>query len=517
MSRLAILTAVALAAAALSSADAPKPAPRAEALDLLLLNGIEPARLELRVEIDGKSVPAVWDETFAKLLAFCDRDGNGALDKAEAGRAPSAFALRQALWGQFTPFAGDAPPFADLDRNGDGKVSGEELADFYRRAGLGGVLVGVGKPTATDQLTDALLKHLDANKDGKVDAAEWKGAADALRKLDANDDELVGPGELVEKLAYPGAIGAILVSAPPAAARPDPTLDALPFVVLPLRTGDTNWVAAVAARRERAKATPIPTDALAALRTSAPATAWQVRLGTREKDAAPLNEAGGKSPTSDRLALTAAGVRLELRADDGKLKEQTAAARKRFTVLFAECDTNADGSLDEKETGVPKAAPFKHISAIAGRTDGKLSEKELAAWLDLQEQVAKGHAMLSVLDHGQGLFEFLDADHDGSLSVRELRTAWDRLNAAGCVTDGALDRTKLPRQLLAAVSHGHPQTALGKPARGGPEWFKAMDRNGDGDVSRREFTGKADVFDKLDLDKDGLLSPDEAEKADAKK
>lgn len=41
---------------------------------------------------------------------------------------------------------------------------------------------------------------------------------------------------------------------------------------------------------------------------------------------------------------------------------------------------------------------------------------------------------------------------------------------------------------------------------------QAMDRNGDGDVSRREFTGAADLFDKLDGDEDGLLSAEEAEK-----
>jgi hypothetical protein len=44
-----------------------------------------------------------------------------------------------------------------------------------------------------------------------------------------------------------------------------------------------------------------------------------------------------------------------------------------------------------------------------------------------------------------------------------------------------------------------------------------MDRNGDGYVSRREFTGPADVFNRLDLDRDGLLSAEEADRADAKK
>ena len=91
------------------AADVQRASPRADALDLLIL-GDKLTRLELRVEIDGKLVPAVWDETFATMLAFHDRDGDGVLDKTEAGRLPSAFALRQVLWGQFVPFAGQAPP-----------------------------------------------------------------------------------------------------------------------------------------------------------------------------------------------------------------------------------------------------------------------------------------------------------------------------------------------------------------------------------------------------------------------
>ncbi|MBY0514784.1 MAG: hypothetical protein K2P78_12825, partial [Gemmataceae bacterium] len=259
-------------------------------------------------------------------------------------------------------------------------------------------------------------------------------------------------------------------------------------------------------------------DALAALRKEAPAATWNVNLGTRKADAVPLSAAGSKPPANARLQLAAEGVWLELRADDGKLGEQTAAARKRFTALFAECDADADGTLDGKELGTPKAGPFNQMAATADRDgDGKLTEKEFTAWLDLQEQMAKGHALLSVLDHGSGLFEFLDADHDGSLSVRELRAVWSRLTKAGCVTEKGFDRAKLPRHLLAAVSHGHPQAAIGKPVRTGPAWFLAMDRNGDGDVSAKEWVGDIDVFGKLDADGDGLLSVAEAEKATAKK
>jgi len=495
------------------AASAEKASPRADALDLLVL-GDKPVRLELRVEFDGKSVPAIWDETFAKLFSFHDRDDDGFLDKAEAGRLPSAFAIRQALWGTISPFTGAPPSFAELDLNAEGKVSCEELADFYRRAGLGGILVGVGKPTATEQLTDALFKHLDTNKDGKVDEAEWKAASTSLSKLDKNDDELVGPGELVEKTVYPGATGAILCSAPSPNTKPDSTTDALPFLVLPLSTGDTHWVSVVADRREKAKATVIKSDAIAALRQGDPAAAWNINLGARKKDVVLLEAVGRKPPANARLLLATDGVRLELRADEGKLKEQTVSARKRFTALFAECDANADGILDENELGTPKAELFEQMVATADRDgDGKLTEKEFTAWLDLQEQIAKGHVFLSVLDHGSGLYEFLDADHDGSLSVRELRAAWSRLNEPGCVTEKNFDRAKLPRQLLATVSHGHPQTIIGKPVRTGPAWFLAMDRNGDGDISIKEWVGDLNVFRKLDADGDGLVSAAEAEKA----
>jgi hypothetical protein len=42
-----------------------------------------------------------------------------------------------------------------------------------------------------------------------------------------------------------------------------------------------------------------------------------------------------------------------------------------------------------------------------------------------------------------------------------------------------------------------------------------MDRNGDGDISQREFLGSRADFLRLDTDGDGLISVDEAMRADA--
>jgi hypothetical protein len=53
-----------------------------------------------------------------------------------------------------------------------------------------------------------------------------------------------------------------------------------------------------------------------------------------------------------------------------------------------------------------------------------------------------------------------------------------------------------------------------RPRTAGPLWFRKMDRNRDGDVSRREFLGSDEEFARIDTDGDGLISLEEAIAAD---
>lgn len=485
--------------------------PRSETLDLLFDTGDTPLRLELRVEVDERTVPDIWDESFRQLTAYYDRDGDGALNAREATRLPAPFALRQLLWGQVAAGAEANPPFSELDLDADGRVAATEVADWYRRAGLGNTLVGVGRPPSTERLTESLLRLVDANHDGIADESEWKAIATTLAGIDANDDELIGPGELVARITYPGALGTLQLRPPAGVSIANSIADSLPFIVLPQRLDDRLWTAAVVARRKSAAAPQISAEQLASIRQAPPTATWHIRFATIDKGHPGLSVHGAERGSRPRLSWSCGNTRFELRQDAGRLDERIAGARDRLSVLLTECDANANRVLDGEELQAPAAAPLKALIESADRDDdGRLSRDELNAWLTLQEQIARGQILLTVLDHGAGLFEVLDADHDGALSLRELRTSWSRLQEADCVANGVFRQERLPRQLLTTVSHGLPISPLGRNTTVAPDWFTSMDRNGDGDISRREFSGGGAVFEKLDTDGDGLLSSEEA-------
>ena len=132
-----------------------------------------------------------------------------------------------------------------------------------------------------------------------------------------------------------------------------------------------------------------------------------------------------------------------------------------------------------------------------------------------------------------GLWDLLDRNRDGVLGLREVRNAPAVLASLDRNGDGVIDRDEVPGLFVLQLGVGQTDfrrlsgddlvtvDAEGRLAYvsgaegGGPLWFRKMDRNGDGDVSRREFLGPPEAFKKLDLDGDGLISREEAEKAEA--
>ena len=497
--------------------------------DLLLIDSEAIARLRVRVEVDGLSSDRVWDRAIHALFNYRDSDRDGKLSAVEAMRLPTPFNLRRLLWGNFAlpSVVGDGWQSADTDA--DEKLSEEELRAFYQREGVG-IQIGEASVPATASLNAALIQQLDRDGNGAISVAELRTAENRLAGRDLNEDELISPGELVRGINYPGASGASRIL-PLVAATKLPEFSGPAVLLLPADPGDTRWAKAlrshlaggdrlsVAQSRLAAKAfAALDTDGdgsmsvveLARWRERPANLAWVATFG---KDAITVPNAGDLSSKSVAQIenLSGEGLRISCRTDPGRLADLWAQARQRVVNLFDGADANQSGFLDEKSPFTQKDITLKALLSVADQnSDGKLTRAELDAWFSVSEELLRGQILITILNHGHGLFEYVDEDHDGALSVRELRAAISRLERAKCFRNGAIDFRKMPRTLQIAVSFGHPTTVLPKPHRQGPSWFLAMDQNGDGDISRKEWKSEPNSFGQWDLDHDGLLSEKEA-------
>jgi Ca2+-binding EF-hand superfamily protein len=574
------------AALAVLPAPAAAPAPAApaaddeDAQDVVFFSDTRPVLIRLHVRVDGKPYGAAWEAYVHELFNYLDRNGDGVLSKEETARAPSGRQFQRMRQEGYTAGLGGTAThatFGELDADEDEEVTYEEFRAYYRRSGAAGLqiyLSPAGRAATADPLTDTLFRLLDTNKDGRLSKDELDAAEKVLRPFDADDNELVSVGELMEgsgtnPYAFAGGgmmapqqrTGAndkgsfFLVTPDDSPNRLKSRLELADSVIKHydkdrngrLSRGEIGLDRDVFKELDTNKDGELDAVELMRLLRRPPDIEAVVRLGKIGAAESPTDTVapGGKPRelasavrpgTAGTLLITLGDSQIDLRrtdavtgATDEQLKAADDARRQQYVAQLKEADPQGRGYVELSDLRKPKFAQNPQLQMLfmaADRDgDGKLTEKEVEAWFDLQSKAVGSYVSLAVTENGRGLFDILDANRDGSLGLRELRTAWERLRPYDRDGDGCVSRAEIPRQFQLTLGLGQA-AAFARPVVGpgmgqptavtarGPVWFRKMDRNGDGDVSLREFLGTREEFEKIDTDHDGLISVEEAERYD---
>lgn len=433
--------------------------------------------------------------------------------------------------------------------------------------------LGQAEPVRGEELTAVIIALLDANGDGKLSREELAAAPGKFLSKDADDDEMVTPRELTPpgakkpqgylEIDETKASAAISFSPAPAADRSN----SLVIFVNPgesgaavakrllarygpkdkqvkkLRPSDIGLEAADFARLDADQDGSLDAEELAQFARRAPDIDLTVRLGSKPEGKpgveATSRVAGVKLEALDggAVKLTVGVTNVELRSGEANSQQFGGfnfRLRDQYVNQFKMADTDNNNYIDEKEAAAYPT--FRSIfKALDTDGDGMLYEKEMVAYLDrletLQKAIREGCVTVTLSDKGSGLFEQFDANRDGRLSVREMRAAPALLAKLDADKDGQLARTEVPRNFemrtrrgpagsgdfgsLVVVARASFSTPLPlRDAGPGPVWFRKMDVNKDGDLSRREFLGPDEQFKIADADGDGLISVKEAEAAE---
>jgi Ca2+-binding EF-hand superfamily protein len=524
-------------------ADSPKPA--SDAYYLLYLAPARPYWLRLHIRCDGKPVADLWESALDKLFANLDVNGDGFLDAFECRRVPHSVALNQVIQSGYPLLRSfNSPELKELDTNGDGKLSRAELGEYYRKANppLVRVQPQFNPDPYADNITRTIFNLLDSDRSGRLTQAKLQQAEKLLERFDADDDECLTVLELIPDLQVsrftpqpaknPTALLFFPAHAPPKdlaqkllaiydrdndyqLSRKEIALDDAAFAAL---DRDGNGQLDVPELADFF-AHGLPDLEVELNLDSAPG---RVSKMISRRESLPLRDS---SP--GRIVVMADRQLLSVGESSAPMLNRRGGAtrdsyRQGFTQLFLQAAAGKS-FVEEKDLSGPSVQTLKPYLALADRDgDGKLTMQEFTAFLELQFQFIDTPLSVAFFNLTPNWFVDLDTNRDGRLSRRELRDAWKTLSAKYPVVNGALERPNAKEEWNIAFSRGPmvPIPALSYispppppvPTRG-PLWFRKMDRNRDGFVSRREFLGTREEFDRIDTDGDGLIDPEEAEKA----
>lgn len=426
----------------------------------------------LHVQADGKSIAKLQHEAIIQLFRFYDLNENQILEEQEFETLVSPFGLRQLPLGRMLPSMVAPPDHVDQDK--DGKLSRSEFHAYYAACGLHGLWLACDRTPRNDEMNRALIQVLQFQEGDRIDRQLIPQWIDNLRRLDANADELISPGEILAGYFYPGITPTRLIAAGVSEVNPIPGLMVRTESEVETQS-DHTWsirfseAPASLSDSERKKDEPLETDT-SFLVSHSNATWIRLHVALPESSSA---EATLKDLTSQFLSTA---------GSDGVL------------------------GIDEVE-GLQGQIDMQNLIHVAdANRDASLTTIELESWQNVARAFVRSVVVVTILDFQQNLFTVLDTNFDGSLSNSELRDVWKVMNEAGVFHNGRIQLDRMPRQLRVIVSQGPCQQLLDTGRSQGPAWFQALDRNQDGQISRSEFPGSMVKFKELDIDHDDVIS-----------
>jgi Ca2+-binding EF-hand superfamily protein len=492
--------------------------PFPDTVEIAFLANKQPIRVRVTLQVNGKPLREVWAQHLRKQFDRFDRDHDGMLNRYEVEHIFPAKAMRTLLGGNFPYRTPDMiVAFEDLDRDADNHISYDELAEYYSSSASQIIQTKLleSEDTANEELTNQLFSLLDENHDGKLTRDEMKLAEKILLVLDTDEDDTLSINELVAHRQRPNTAKKTATNTTEAKAVANQLvmqLGELPAsieLILTAKYGQKDWKS----WRNREP----DFIAVATLATGSAVRTVVCQPGHRGLPTG----CEIRNDDNRRIVIRVENQFLDLTEFSGRSDFPVHRVIESFNDLYPK---DAKKPLQEHEL-IGSQYQFLHMifDDADFNGDGYLTPKEYQEYLRLHQITSQLGLTAIHSVRTPSLFHLMDQNNDGRLSIRELRTAFDRLrllepNSGDVVTRATLQpsanvRFGFTSQL--SSTENFQQRALSlesvrKRNSSTPVWFYKMDRNNDGDISRKEFLGSRERFSAIDTDDDGLISTAEA-------
>lgn len=487
----------------------------ASAQNLFVINGRRVIVIRLHLNVDGTTPQERFVDWSQRAFQTVDRNGDQYL---VADELTTGFLEKLGM---------DGDPWSLDDNPHDKRLSFAELRRWLlRNAGSVRLQTNSQTRTTSDQ---PLMRVLDDDRNDILTRAEVAGAFEELRKRDIDDSETISLEEMV-----PGArVGS------------NNLLAACEFMLVPAGTVRQQLLSKLSRRAEsgsvrgrdlrlygsstRLKSADFDANGvldrrelMQFIRDPEPDIELQIDVDTKTGS---LQVKTLRNLTNRIEVRTSHGwsrIVIGRDVEVGLIARAPVDPLSAALAMFTARDRDRNGYLDKDERAT---IPVPQVSSFDTDGDGNVFRNEYEA--GFRQMIGRLGATTDVgIDRwGRSLFSAIDTDRNLQLSRREFGLLEARIEAWDANSDGGLAVSEIPDSYQLQIGPGVPafvarratnanqQGQPSDPMFARPDWLQRLDRNNDGDLSRREFPGSNEAFNKLDKNRDGFVDLREAVQA----